>query len=110
MRYWVKEENLIREDASVDVSSLPGYRCVVDAPDESRRMKLFMWERVKKLTSNYHPDGGLVVIAENETRARQLFAEQAGAGTELPAEQAPDVVRETEGPEGVWVFPDAGCC
>lgn len=71
-------------------------------------MKVFIWDYIRELTDNYHPDGGLVVIAENLENAIQL-ATLSGVvfNNELPVQELP----VPEGTEAkVYVFPDAGCC
>lgn len=72
-------------------------------------MKVFVWERIDQATCAYHPEGGLVVFAETEERARELADKEYGC--KLSAEELPDEVRSVEdGPERVFIFPDAGCC
>lgn len=70
-------------------------------------MKVFIWENVDKATSSYHPEGGVVVFADNEARAREL-ARELGA----IIEGSPDAVRVSDGDdaEAVFIFPNAGCC
>lgn len=36
-------------------------------------MRLFIWQRVDNLTYHYHPEGGLVVVAKDLERARELI-------------------------------------
>ena len=70
-------------------------------------MKVFVWERIGKVSKRCHEEGGLVVFAENIERAIQL-ANEIGA---FPAkEEIPDTIRESEGEEKAFVMPDAGCC
>jgi hypothetical protein len=59
-------------------------------------MKIFIWQRVKKCSAFYHPEGGVVVIAGCEQRAREISKnlDEYGDGCE----------------EKVFTFPDAGCC
>jgi len=72
-------------------------------------MKVFVWERIDNATDNYHSEGGLVVFAETEERARELANAQSGC--KLMPEEAPDEVRDVDGgEEKVFVMPDAGCC
>ena len=74
-----------------------------------RGMMVFVWTHVDKVSYNYHERGGLVVFAHSEERARQLA--NAEDGVELPASKLPADVRVcADGPEQVYVFPDAGCC
>lgn len=76
------------------------------------------------MTDREHAEAGVVVVAPSLERARELaasasdFPEDHRTGRSgyrvrplglLTAE--PDVMRHgVDGPEGVWVFPDAGCC
>lgn len=39
-------------------------------------MKVFVWQEVEELTSNYHSTGGLVVVAESLEAARALVNAQ----------------------------------
>ena len=72
-------------------------------------MKVFVWERINKVTDCLHSEGGLVVFAETEERARKLANAQSGC--DLKPDEAPDEVRDVDsGEEGVFVMPDAGCC
>lgn len=73
-------------------------------------MKIFIWENVDKCSDNYHEDGGVVVVAEDETAARALANERAGCAIRpdepVSAEFLLDGVTDT----AVYIFPDAGCC
>lgn len=72
-------------------------------------MKVFVWERIDNATDNYHSEGGLVVFAETEERARELA--NAKNGCKLTPEEDPDEVRDVDGgEEKVFIMPDAGGC
>lgn len=72
-------------------------------------MRIFLWQRIEKATNNYHGEGGLVVFADTEERARELANTERGC--ELKADELPDDVREViGGVECVYIMPDAGCC
>ena len=72
-------------------------------------MKVFVWECIWEVSSHYHREGGLVVFAETEERARELANSEEGC--ELQPEELPDDVREVAGgDERVFIMPDAGCC
>ena len=72
-------------------------------------MKIFVWKSINKVSDNYHEDGGLVVFAKDEARAREIA--NATDGVALKPTEAPDDVREmVDGEEAVFTFPDAGCC
>lgn len=78
-------------------------------------MKLFIWENVEYLTTNYHDSGGLVIMAETLERARELVpAHTDDDGNPRICEamtQPPDAALTVESEqERVWIFPDAGCC
>lgn len=72
-------------------------------------MKVFVWSRVDKCSDNYHEEGGVVVFAETEERARKLA--NAESGCAIRADEQPDDVRDVaDGNECVFIMPDAGCC
>lgn len=72
-------------------------------------MKVFIWHSVGKCSDHYHEDGGVVVFAESEGRARELA--NAEPGCKIRAAEAPDDVREViGGEEKVYIMPNAGCC
>lgn len=72
-------------------------------------MKVFVWERVDQCTSNYHSEGGVVVFAETEARARELA--NAVSGCAIKSEELPDEARDvSDGAERVFIMQDAGCC
>ena len=72
-------------------------------------MKVFVWHRVNQCSDNYHPDGGVVVFADSEERARELA--NAINGCSIKSDEFPDDVRDVvNGVEQVYIFPDAGCC
>lgn len=78
-------------------------------------MKVFIWERINKATNSYHTEGGLVVIAETEAAARELFISRSDSysdGCGPAADEAPDLVLPTndDAQPKVFIFPDAGCC
>jgi len=75
-------------------------------------MKLYIWHRADRATANYHDEGGVIAIAESLERARELIKPNTGKDEQdcSALTQVPDLVRECEGPEGVFVHPDAGCC
>jgi hypothetical protein len=71
-------------------------------------MKVFVWQDVGQCTNRWKSDGGVVVFAESEERARQLA--NAEDGCEIEPNEAPDDVRDVSGgEERVYIMPDAGC-
>ena len=73
------------------------------------RMKVFIWESVEKCSDRYHSEGGVVVFAATEYRARELANSQKGCC--IQEDENPDYVRPVEeGDERVFIMPDAGCC
>jgi len=70
-------------------------------------MKIFIWEYVEELTDQYHSDGGLVIIAQDEERARQLAAER---DVKFRDDEVPVSYDITAEKEKVYIFPDNGCC
>jgi predicted nucleic acid-binding protein len=71
-------------------------------------MKVFIWKEVKKVSDRYHSQGGLVVFAKDENRARQLANSQEYI--EIQKSEKVNEVRDASGDEAVFIFPDAGCC
>ena len=72
-------------------------------------MKVFVWERVDQASSNYHSEGGVVVFAETEARAREIANKQSGCS--IAENEEPDEARDVSGGnEAVYIMPDAGCC
>ena len=72
-------------------------------------MKVFIWENVEKCSDNYHSDGGVVVIAETEERAREIANLEPGCNIQND-EEVSYVVGTYSKKEKVFIFPDAGCC
>lgn len=77
-------------------------------------MNIFIWERAYGVTDAYHDGGAVLVVAENVTRARELWLQYAAEGAlERDALScSPDREWTTDAsyePE-VLVFKDSGCC
>ena len=70
-------------------------------------LTLYVWPRIAQATDNYHTAGGVLVVAATETQARAMAMAQ---GAMIAPTEHPTLVRSVEGPEGVVIFPDAGCC
>ena len=88
--------------------------------EEKEKMKLFKWSDVDYLTTSYHDNGGLVVIAETLERARELISDKC-PGKHWSHDAVPhrcsamdtdpdDTFEIFGGSETIWVFPNAGCC
>lgn len=72
-------------------------------------MKVFVWHEVIQCSDSYHSEGGVVVFAETEQRARELA--NAEPGCSIQPDEQPDEVRDVAGgSERVYIMPDAGCC
>lgn len=72
-------------------------------------MKVFIWENIEEVSGRYHSNGGLVVIADNEVRAREIA--NIVPGCYVHPEETPNYIRDvSDGEEKVFIFPDAGCC
>lgn len=71
-------------------------------------MKVFVWKYIEECSDRYHPEGGIVVFAEDEQAARLLAKEK---GANIQEKELPDDVREVGGGEpACYIFEDAGCC
>lgn len=74
------------------------------------KMKTFIFEYVSELTTNYHGGGGLVVVAENEEKAKELIAQDSAIKlTDEDWAEATIYNCNVKKPL-IFVFPDAGCC
>jgi hypothetical protein len=65
-----------------------------------------------QVSSNYHTGGGLVVIAENEEKAKELLlphTEIQISNDEWKRSESFDLKDENTEAK-FWVMPDAGCC
>lgn len=74
-------------------------------------MRIFIFEGVDEVSGHYHSDGGLVIIAEDEARVKELVAEDEYI--KLTEADWFDVISyqvSDDAQEKVFVFPDAGCC
>lgn len=72
-------------------------------------MKIWIWEYLDHVSDNWHEEGGLVVIAQDEATCRTLIENSEARVTEEEWPQS--LVYEIEAPEPkVIAFPDAGCC
>ena len=71
-------------------------------------MKVFIWCDVETMSEYYHSNGGVVVFAETEDRAREIANVD---GCSIKPEEKPDEVRDVAGgEEKVFYMPNAGCC
>ena len=78
-------------------------------------MNVFIFPRIQQLTSNYHPEGGLVVVARHVPHVEALIAAQNidGGRIEITAKEWDGVLMyrmAAEAEPRVILFPDAGCC
>jgi hypothetical protein len=77
-------------------------------------LNAYVWQYVGPISDAYHPSGGVLVIAADEARAKEVAqAEAERRGTERPIEWedlAPVVIPTTTTEERVMFFPDEGCC
>ena len=64
----------------------------MDHFNQEHNVKIFVWKSINKVSDNYHEDGGLVVFAKDEARAREIA--NATDGVALKPTEAPDDVRE----------------
>jgi len=72
-------------------------------------VKLFLWERLADVSSNWHTGGGLVVVAKDLDAAIALARQDEYI--KVTQEDKPDFECNTDATEEkVFVFPDAGCC
>lgn len=79
-------------------------------------MNAYIWQNATDITDNYHSGGGVLVIAPDLERAREVFLRDAARRGFVPSESnvlttVPDIFYRIEAPdERLFLFPDAGCC
>lgn len=74
-------------------------------------MKCFIWNEASGVTFSYHEEAGVVVFAKDLPRAIKLLGEADIRKDADVFTVPPDVEMKANGaPEGVFVFPNAGCC
>ena len=78
-------------------------------PNEETIMKVYVWQEATRVSDNYHDHGGLLVIAEDEAKARTLANSTKNVHVEDgdECECLGDIYGATE---RVMSFPNAGCC
>lgn len=74
-------------------------------------MKLFVFKRIEQASGNFHPEGGLVVIAESrEDILEVVSSDEYISLTSNEISEAIEFELMDNMPSQVFVFPDAGCC
>ena len=74
-------------------------------------MNVYVFDYIGRLTDRWHPEGGLVIVAQDEDRARELIEQDRE--TIVDDEEWREVVvypTSDDAEERVYKFPDAGCC
>lgn len=75
-------------------------------------MNVYIWNRLDRVTTNWHAEGGIVVVADSLDAARALAAAEIKVENPDVLTSLPDhtyaIAGEAE--SRVVVFPDAGCC
>lgn len=73
-------------------------------------MMCYVWEDESKVTTSWHDEGGLLVIAESLFEARGMIAHKCPEGCSA-LENDPDFTFSTDHTSPVLiVFPNTGCC
>ena len=81
-------------------------------------MQIYIIQLVKNLTTSYHSEGGLAIVANDGNHARELFAGYALAESRWGEVVVTDAEWDTakvyelaqDAEPNVFVFPNAGCC
>lgn len=74
-------------------------------------MKMFVFEYIDQVSPNYHPEGGLMIVAKDKEQLEELI--KAEGDIEITNEEWEKVIiykLANEEEPRVFVFPDAGCC
>lgn len=74
-------------------------------------MKVFIFESINQVTSSWHPEGGLVIVAQSKERAKEMISASKDISvTESEWEKVVVIETKYNEEERIIVFPDAGCC
>lgn len=74
-------------------------------------MQVFIFPHLEQVSGNYHTNGGAVIIAENDEKARQLAEQTDGLQISESEWQTAEVFTISgDAPPKVYIYPDAGCC
>lgn len=81
-------------------------------------MNIYIWESLDMVSTNYHEDGGLIIVAESLADAKEQanLHNQKESWSRIKIDKDPDFVYpladlgENKIDKRVIVFPDAGCC
>jgi len=72
---------------------------------------MFVWERASDVTGSWHPEAGVLVIANDLERAREMLRAEAVKDSSDIFTNDPDYSTSVgANEEQVFIFPDAGCC
>jgi hypothetical protein len=74
-------------------------------------MKIFIFKRIEQASSSYHPEGGLVVIAQDVEAAKELLKSDEDifiTEDEWMNVEQYDLLGNPE--PKFWVMEDSGCC
>ncbi len=87
---------------------------------KDEKLNLYIWERVNMMSSNWHSEGGVVIVAKSLERAREIAKEHFNPEEEHSTltdydttvfDTEPNRVFEVSSSEEYYCdFPDAGCC
>jgi hypothetical protein len=74
-------------------------------------MKIFIFERIAQVTDNWHPEGGLVIIAKDIEHAKEIISgDECISITDEEWDGAESFELAEDVEPKFWVMPDAGCC
>lgn len=74
-------------------------------------MKIFIFQRINQVSYNYHPEGGLAIVAKDKDHALQLIEQDEFI--KISKNEWDEVViynLNDDVEPRVFTFPDAGCC
>lgn len=76
-------------------------------------MNLYIFENAEKVSDHYHSGGGLVVIAKDIKRVKELVLQTNGEAVlsdeDIANANMYELKNDNEN-ETIYFFPDAGCC
>ena len=104
-----------RDEPHEALSEATTVAVVAEGDQMSGVKNVYVWDYVSGLTTHWHDGGGLLILAADMDRAKELFQIEASKEhtylLRFP-EDAPTSSWEVSDNEedAIFVFPDSGCC
>ena len=75
-------------------------------------MKIFIFENLRRVSCNFHEDGGLVVVAKDVDHVKELISNDSDIAISEEEWNNVEVfeLKNETAESKYWVMPNAGCC